>query len=63
LHTDCSSTIEQDAPIRISKQQHQIKNKIKATRQFRIKMNNTELRTTQKLKEEKAHLALEEPWL
>jgi len=41
----------------------QTKIEIKNSMTFKNMMNNTKIRTTQKLKEEKTHLALEEPWL
>jgi len=51
LHKDCSRTIEQDAPIGISKQHTKSKKKIKNNKtNMKNKMNNSDSRRTSKRK-------------
>ena len=61
LHKDCSRTIEQNAPIGISKQHTNSKQKLKKTaRQIWKMKNNTDSRRTQK-ENDKELLIFEEP--
>ena len=63
LKLEAQEQIEQNAPIKIFQTASWTKIKIKNIKTFKNMMNNTKIRTTQKLKEEKAHLTLKEPWL
>ena len=60
LHKDCSRTIEQDAPIGISKQHTNSKQKLKNSKTIWKMKNNTDLRRTQK-ENDKEILIFEEP--
>ena len=63
LHKDCSRTIEQDAPIGISKLHTNSKQKLKNSKTiWNVKMNNKEIRRTQNENDQEL-LILEEPML
>ena len=63
LHKNCSRSIEQDAPIGISKQHTNSKQKLKNSKTiWNVKMNNKEIRRTQNENDQEL-LIFEEPML